>query len=81
METRYILNLDEVTYSIIYKTFAAKRDNAARRISECDRLLEMWKDNEKRTIRFIENRARAEIAKEEYEAILRTLSVKNIEEE
>lgn len=80
MAVRYYLSLSELAYSEIYKTFAAKRDNAMRRISECDRLLEVWKDNEKRTERFLVTKARAEIAKAEYDSILRELTVRSDED-
>lgn len=74
MGARYYLSLSELAYSEIYSILIAKRDSAVKRISECDRLLEMWKDNEMRTERFLITRTKAEIAKAKYESIIRELA-------
>lgn len=74
MGVRYRFTLSELAYSEVYNTFITKRDNAVKRISECDRLLEMWKDNETRTERFLITKARAELAKAKYESIIKELA-------
>lgn len=74
MGVRFHFSLSELAYSEIYKTFIAKRDNAVKRIKECDMLLKMWKDDEKRTERFLVAKSRAEIAKAKYESIVKELA-------
>lgn len=75
MGVRYYLSLSELAYSEIYSIVIAKRDSAVKRISECDRLLEMWKgEDERRIDRFLITKAKAEIAKTKYESIIRELA-------